>query len=101
MEKRNINRHYNSVKYILKERQEWFDYLDDAVKIDQIQKKANLRLFFKMPIFYFLRFIFYLPINLLKSVQKISTVYYLFKVKNEIEVLKDELVNMENDRWIK
>jgi len=94
MEKISISKYYNSLRLILKERQELFYYFDERVKIDRLQKKVNLRLFFKMPIFYFLRFVLYLPINLSKLLKKISNHYYLLKTENEIKVLKDELNNM-------
>ncbi|MDB9795883.1 hypothetical protein OAB44_00590 [Pelagibacteraceae bacterium] len=95
MEKISINKYYNSLRSILKDRQELFYYFDERVKIDKLQKKANLRLFFKMPIFYFLRSVLYLPINLSKLVKKISNHYYLLKMDNEIKVLKDELNSLE------
>jgi len=44
--KNNTNRYINNIKSILKDRKEWHDHFHDTIKISQIQKRANLRLFF-------------------------------------------------------
>ena len=97
----NSNKHINNIKEILKHKEEWYDYFHETVHLSRLQKTANIRLFFQKPLICVFRFILYMPVNLLKMVEKANNRFYLAKIKNEIEVLKDELHNIEKNRWIK
>tara|TARA_B100001093_G_C26830425_1_gene1015868 strand:- start:2300 stop:2605 length:306 start_codon:yes stop_codon:yes gene_type:complete len=101
MRQPNYNKYYNNLKLILKQREEWRDYFKELVEINHLQKRANWRLFFKIPIFYLLRSFLYLPIIVIKIIEKVSNQYYLSKLENEIEVLKDEINTIDNNKWIK
>ena len=90
-------KYYNNLKHILKERQKWLDYFKEQETMTQLQKKANWRLFVKIPISYLLRFFLYLPVNILKSFKKASNKFYLSKFENEVEVLKSEIDKMNNN----
>jgi hypothetical protein len=50
---------------------------------------------------YFFRSLLYLPINIIKKFEETSNQYYLSKLDNEVEVLKNEINIMDNNRWIK
>mgnify|MGYP001291497605 CR=1 FL=1 len=101
MKQFNNNKYYNNLKSILKQKEEYRSYFQQLVELNRLQKKANWRLFFKIPMLYFFRSLLYLPINIIKKFEETSNQYYLSKLDNEVEVLKNEINIMDNNRWIK
>ena len=97
----NVHTHLNDIKKVLKQREELYSYFLSRVEFNQLQSKADIRLFFKKPLLYFLRYIIYLPINLLRVLERANNKFYLIKMENEIEVLKDEISYMEKKIWKK
>ena len=97
----NLGRYFNNLRIILKEKQECFEYYKDTIKLNNLQKKANLRLFYQKPLIYLIRFLFYLPINLIRILKNINNHFYITKLENEIDVLKLEIKDFQKKRWIK
>ena len=97
MRKLNNNKYYNNLKSILKQKEEHRNYFQELVKLNRLQKKADWRLFFKIPIFYFFRFLLYLPSNIIKKFEVTSNKYYLSKLNNEVELLKNEINIMDEN----
>ena len=91
----NSNKYINHIEKILKYREELHDYFLNLEKLNQVQKRANISLFFQKPLFCFFRYIFYLPVNLLNMIDKANNKFYLAKIENEIKVLKDEINNIK------
>ena len=97
----NLGRYFNNLRIILKEKQECFEHYKDTIKLNNLQKKANLRLFYQKPLIYLIRFLFYLPINLIRILKNINNHFYITKLENEIDVLKFEIKEVQKKRWIK
>ena len=97
----NLGRYFNNLRIILKEKQECFEYYKDTIKLNNLQKKANLRLFYQKPLIYLIRFLFYLPINLIRILKNINNHFYITKLENEIDVLKLEIKDFQKKRWTK
>ena len=91
----NLGRYFNNLRIILKEKQECFEYYKDTIKLNNLQKKANLRLFYQKPLIYLIRFLFYLPINLIRILKNINNHFYITKLENEIDVLKLEIKDFQ------
>ncbi len=96
MSKINFNRYFNNLKFILKEKQECYQFYEDTIKLNQLQKKADLKLFYTKPLIFLLRFLFYLPINLIRILKNINNHFYLSKLGNEIEILKYEIEDLKD-----
>ena len=101
MIEKNLDRYFNNLKIILKERQECFKYFNDSIKLTNLQKKANIRLFNQKPLIYLIRFIFYLPINLIRILKNVNNHFYISKLQNEIDVIKLEIKEVQKKRWTK
>ena len=89
------NSYCNNLKFILKEKQECLEYYQDTTKLHNLQTKANLRLFYKKPLSYLIRFMIYLPINLVRIYKNINNQYFIIKLRNEIEVIKFEMQEIQ------
>ena len=101
MIEKNLNRYFNELRTILKERQECFEYYNNTIKLVNLQKKANMRLFYQKPLIYLIRFLFYLPINLVRIIRNVNNHFYITKLQNEIEVIKLEISNNMNIKNLK
>jgi hypothetical protein len=97
----NLGRYFNNLRIILKEKQECFQYYKDTIKLINLQKKADVRLFYQKPLIYLIRFLFYLPINLIRILKNINNHFYITKLENEIDVLKLEIKDFQKKRWTK
>jgi len=91
MRQLNNNKYYNNLKSVLRNKEECRNYFRELVELNRLQKKANWKLFLKIPLLYLLRFFLYLPINILRVFKTTSDRFYLLKLNNEVEVLKDEI----------
>ncbi len=89
------NSYFNNLKFILKEKQQCLEYYQDTIKLQNLQTKANLQLFYKKPLSYFIRFMIYLPINLVRIFKNINNHYFIIKLRNEIEVIKFEMQEIQ------
>ena len=92
----NLNRYYNNLKIILKEKEECYQFYLDTIRLNELQKKADLKLFYKKPLIYLIRFLFFLPTNLIRMLKNINHHFYLTKLSNEIETLKYEINNFQD-----
>ena len=91
----NSGNYFNNLRFILKEKQECLEYYQDSIKLNNLQKKANLQLFHQKPLSYLVRFIIYLPINLIRIYKNMNNKYFTIKLRNEIEVLKFEIKKIQ------
>ena len=91
----NSGNYFNNLRFILKEKQECLEYYQDSIKLNNLQKKANLQLFHQKPLSYLVRFIIYLPINLIRIYKNTNNQYFMMKLRNEIEVLKFEIKKIQ------
>ena len=101
MIEKNLIRYFNDLRTILKERQECFEYYNNTIKLVNLQKKANMRLFYQKPVIYLIRFLFYLPINLIRIIRNVNNHFYISKLQNEIDVIKLEIKEVQKKRWTK
>ena len=101
MIEKNLIRYFNDLRTILKERQECFEYYNNTIKLVNLQKKANMRLFYQKPVIYLIRFLFYLPINLIRIIRNVNNHFYITKLQNEIDVIKLEIKEVQKKRWTK
>ena len=53
----NSGNYFYNLRFILKEKQEYLEYYQDSIKLNNLQKKANLQLFRQKPLSYLVRFI--------------------------------------------
>ena len=56
------------------------EYYQDSIKLNNLQKKANLQLFHQKPLSYLVRFIIYLPINLIRIYKNTNNQYFMMKL---------------------
>ena len=91
-----FNRYYANLRLILKEKQECLEFYDDTIKLNKLQKKADLNLFYQKPVTYLIRFLIYLPINLIRILKNANNHFYLIKLRNEVEILKFEIQDIQN-----
>lgn len=91
----NSGNYFNNLRFILKQKQECLEYYKDSIKLNNLQKKANLQLFHQKPLSYLVRFIIYLPINLIRIYKNMNNKYFTIKLRNEIEVLKFEIKKIQ------
>tara|TARA_B110001452_G_C14950101_1_gene332269 strand:- start:118 stop:417 length:300 start_codon:yes stop_codon:yes gene_type:complete len=91
-----FNRYYANLRLILKEKQECLEFYDDTIKLNKLQKKADLNLFYQKPFTYLIRFLIYLPINLIRILKNANNHFYLVKLRNEVEILKFEIQDIQN-----
>ena len=91
----NSGNYFYNLRFILKEKQECLEYYQDSIKLNNLQKKANLQLFRQKPLSYLVRFIIYLPINLIRIYKNMNNQYFMMKLRNEIEVLKFEIKKIQ------
>lgn len=91
----NSGNYFNNLRFILKQKQECLEYYKDSIKLNNLQKKANLQLFHQKPLSYLVRFIIYLPINLIRIYKNTNNQYFMMKLRNEIEVLKFEIKKIQ------
>ncbi len=89
------NSYLNNLKFILKEKQECLEYYQETIKLHKLQTKANLQLFNKKPLSYLIRFMIYLPINLIRIYKNKNNQYFIIKLRNEIEVIKFEMQEIQ------
>ena len=90
-----FNRYYANLRLILKEKQECLKFYDDTIKLNKLQKKADLNLFYQKPVTYLIRFLIYLPINLIRILKNVNNHFYLIKLRNEVEILKFEIQDIQ------
>jgi hypothetical protein len=90
-----FNRYYANLRLILKEKQECLEFYDDTIKLNKLQKKADLNLFYQKPVTYLIRFLIYLPINLIRILKNANNHFYLIKLRNEVEILKFEIQDIQ------
>ena len=91
MRQPNNKKYYNNLRSVLRYKEECRSYFQELDKLNRLQKKANWNLFLKIPLLYLLRFFLYLPVNTLRLLKTASDRFYLLKLNNEVEVLKDEI----------
>ena len=99
--KENMSRYFNNLRRILRSKLESLDYYEQVVRYQELEKKAYLRLLFQRPIYCTLRSIVYLPINILRYLDRIADRFYLSKIKNEVDVLRNEIKYIQKTRWTK
>ena len=99
--KENMSRYFNNLRRILRTKLESLDYYEQVVRYQELEKKAYLRLLFQRPIYCTLRSIVYLPINILRYLDRIADRFYLSKIKNEVDVLRNEIKYIQKTRWTK
>ena len=99
--KENMSRYFNNLRRILRSKLESLDYYEQLVRYQELEKKAYLRLLFQRPIYCTLRSIVYLPINILRYLDRIADRFYLSKIKNEVDVLRNEIKYIQKTRWTK
>ena len=97
----NMSRYFNNLRRILRSKLESLDYYEQVVRYRELEKKAYLRLLFQRPIYCTLRSIVYLPINILRYLDRIADRFYLSKIKNEVDVLRNEIKYIQKKRWTK
>ena len=97
----NMSRYFNNLRRILRSKLESLDYYEQVVRYQELEKKAYLRLLFQRPIYCTLRSIVYLPINMLRYLDRIADRFYLSKIKNEVDVLRNEIKYIQKTRWTK
>lgn len=97
----NMSRYFNNLRRILRSKLESLDYYEQVVRYQELEKKAYLRLLFQRPIYCTLRSIVYLPINILRYLDRIADRFYLSKIKNEVDVLRNEIKYIQKTRWTK
>ena len=97
----NMSRYFNNLRRILRSKLESLDYYEQVVRYQELEKKAFLRLLFQRPIYCTLRSIVYLPINILRYLDRIADRFYLSKIKNEVDVLRNEIKYIQKTRWTK
>ena len=97
MKQPNNNKYYNNLKSVLRYKEECRSYFQELVELNRLQKKANWNLFLKIPFFFLLRFFLYLPVNTLRLFKTASDRFYLLKLNNEVEVLKDEIKTIDEN----
>ena len=97
----NMSRYFNNLRRILRSKLETLDYYEQVVRYQELEKKAYLRLLFQRPIYCTLRSIVYLPINILRYLDRIADRFYLSKIKNEVDVLRNEIKYIQKTRWTK
>ena len=97
----NMSRYFNNLRRILRSKLESLDYYEQVVRYQELEKKAYLRLLFQRPIYCTLRSIAYLPINILRYLDRIADRFYLSKIKNEVDVLRNEIKYIQKTRWTK
>ena len=97
----NMSRYFNNLRRILRSKLESLDYYEQVVRYQELEKKAYLRLLFQRPIYCTLRSIVYLPINILRYLDRIADRFYLSKIKNEVDVLRNEIKYIQKKRWTK
>ena len=95
MRQPNNKKYYNNLKSVLRYKEECRSYFQELVKLNRLQKKANWNLFLKIPLLYLLRSFLYLPVNTLKIFKTASDRFYLLKLNNEVEVLKEEIKTID------
>ena len=96
-----MSRYFNNLRRILRSKLESLDYYEQVVRYQELEKKAYLRLLFQRPIYCTLRSIVYLPINILRYLDRIADRFYLSKIKNEVDVLRNEIKYIQKTRWTK
>ena len=87
----NLGKYFNNLRRILRSKLELLDYYEQVVRYQELEKKAFLRLVFQRPVYCILRSIVYLPINILRYLDRIADRFYLSKIKNEVDVLRNEI----------
>ena len=97
----NLGRYFNNLRRILRGKLELLDYYEQVVRYQELEKKAFLRLVFQRPVYCILRSIVYLPINILRYLDRIADRFYLSKIKNEVDVLRNEIKYIQEKRWTK
>ena len=97
----NLGKYFNNLRRILRSKLESLDYYEQVVRYQELEKKAYLRLLFQRPIYCTLRSIVYLPINMLRYLDRIADRFYLSKIKNEVDVLRNEIKYIQKTRWTK
>ena len=97
----NMSRYFNNLRRILRSKLELLDYYEQVVRYQELEKKAYLRLLFQRPVYCTLRSIVYLPINILRYLDRIADRFYLSKIKNEVDVLRNEIKYIQKTRWTK
>ena len=97
----NMSRYFNNLRRILRSKLESLDYYEQVVRYQELEKKAYLRLLFQRPIYCTLRSIVYLPISILRYLDRIADRFYLSKIKNEVDVLRNEIKYIQKTRWTK
>ena len=97
----NMSRYFNNLRRILRSKLESLDYYEQVVRYQELEKKAYLRLLFQRPVYCTLRSIVYLPINTLRYLDRIADRFYLSKIKNEVDVLRNEIKYIQKTRWTK
>lgn len=73
----------------------WTRDADTYRNFVKIGKRVEIELFREKPVFYMIIFFYFLPINILKFVDKIQRNYYYKKAIKEMEILKNEIENIK------
>tara|TARA_B100001029_G_scaffold125333_1_gene104526 strand:+ start:424 stop:741 length:318 start_codon:yes stop_codon:yes gene_type:complete len=97
----NHRKYFNNLRIILRSKLETLDYYEQTIRLQELQKRANVKVFLKTPIFYFLRSILYLPTYILKYFDKMLDKFYLIKLRSEVDILRIEIKQIQKQRWIR
>jgi len=86
-------------KNILHERlaylKDWVVCADTYRRCMKITERVEIELFKEKPTFYIIIYLYFLPMNILKLVNKIKRNYYFMKNNKEIEIIRKEIEILE------
>ena len=74
---------------------DWARNADTYRSFTKIGKRVEIELFREKPVFYMIIFFYFLPINILKFIDKIRRNYYYKKAIKEMEILKNEIETLK------
>ena len=97
----NLGRYFNNLRNVLRYKLETLDYFEQVSRMQELEKKAFWRLFYKKPIFSFMRTILFLPTLIWKFLDSAYDKFYMIKLRNEIDVLRTEIKYIQKRRWTK
>ena len=97
----NLGRYFNNLRNILRYKLETLDYFEQVSRMQELEKIAFWRLFYKKPIFSLMRTILFLPTYIWKFLDRSYDKFYMIKLRNDIDVLRTEIKYIQKRRWTK
>ena len=101
LSKKDLNKYHFALQECVRSRNIWITYLCVKLRWNKLNSKVDICMQWSNPFMNLFLYIIYLPTKVFKLFNNIYTRYELKKMETEINVLKKELIYVDNLRWNK